>query len=73
MLNEIVPCELRRVVNTLPIGLGDCYMRHVEQDLARRVVAGWSSPGSPLLLYCPGNPNTRDQMAVFLTKTFNLQ
>jgi len=25
------------------------------------------------LLYCPSNPNTRGQMAVFLTKTFNLQ
>jgi uncharacterized delta-60 repeat protein len=24
------------------------------------------------LLYCPGDPNTRGQMAVFLTKTFNL-
>jgi hypothetical protein len=22
--------------------------------------------------YCPSNPNTRGQMAVFLTKTFNL-
>ena len=22
--------------------------------------------------YCPNNPNTRGQMAVFLTKTFNL-
>jgi len=25
------------------------------------------------LRYCPGNPNNRQQMAVFLQKTFNLQ
>ena len=24
-------------------------------------------------VYCPGNPNTRGQMAVFIDKTFNLQ
>jgi hypothetical protein len=23
--------------------------------------------------YCPANPNTRGQMAVFIVKTFNLQ
>jgi len=27
----------------------------------------------PTLLYCPGNPNLRQQMAVFLVKTFALQ
>ena len=28
---------------------------------------------NPTLLYCPSNPNLRQQMAVFLVKTFNLQ
>ena len=28
---------------------------------------------NPTLLYCPGNPNLRQQMAVFLVKTFGLQ
>ncbi len=28
---------------------------------------------NPVLLYCPGNPNLRQQMAVFLVKTFGLQ
>ena len=35
----------------------------------RQITAGCSA--SPLL-YCPANPNTREQMAVFLTKTFSL-
>ncbi len=28
---------------------------------------------NPVLLYCPTNPNLRQQMAVFLVKTFGLQ
>ena len=39
----------------------------IEQLYAEGVTAGCSS--SPLL-YCPDNPNTRGQMAVFLVKTF---
>jgi hypothetical protein len=40
------------------------------EDLYGRGVTGGCS-ASPLL-YCPDNPNTRGQMAVFLTKTFDL-
>jgi subtilisin family serine protease len=40
------------------------------EDLYGRAVTGGCS-ASPLL-YCPDNPNTRGQMAVFLTKTFSL-
>ena len=38
------------------------------EDLAARGVTGGCGGGN----YCPGNPNTRGQMAVFLTKTFGL-
>jgi hypothetical protein len=38
------------------------------EDLAGRGVTGGCGSGA----YCPGNPNTRGQMAVFLTKTFSL-
>ena len=41
----------------------------IERLYAEGVTGGCSS--SPLL-YCPGSPNTRGQMAVFLVKTFNL-
>ncbi len=42
----------------------------IEEIYQRSVTGGCSA--SPLL-YCPGNANTRGQMAVFLTKTFQLQ
>ena len=38
------------------------------EDLAGRGITGGCGGGN----YCPGNPNTRGQMAVFLTKTFGL-
>jgi hypothetical protein len=41
------------------------------EDLYNRAITG-GCQASPLL-YCPDNPNTRGQMAVFLTKTFGLQ
>ena len=41
----------------------------IEQLYAEQVTGGCQA--SPLL-YCPGNPNTRGQMAVFLVKTFGL-
>ena len=41
------------------------------EDLYGRGITGGCQP-SPLL-YCPDQPNTRGQMAVFLTKTFGLQ
>ena len=41
------------------------------EDLYTRSITG-GCQASPLL-YCPSNPDTRGQMAVFITKTFNLQ
>ncbi len=38
------------------------------EDLAARQITGGCGSGN----YCPTNPNTRGQMAVFLTKTFGL-
>ena len=41
------------------------------EDLYARSITG-GCQASPLL-FCPGNPNTRGQMAVFITKAFGLQ
>ncbi|MGH9317137.1 MAG: hypothetical protein ACRD1P_08525, partial [Thermoanaerobaculia bacterium] len=41
----------------------------IERLYAEGVTGGC---GSNPLLYCPDDPNTRGQMAVFLTKTFSL-
>jgi hypothetical protein len=43
----------------------------IEQLYADGITGGCQT--DPLLLYCPDQPNTRGQMAVFLTKTFALQ
>ena len=39
------------------------------EQLAAEQITGGCGGGN----YCPGNPNTRGQMAVFITKTFDLQ
>ncbi len=39
------------------------------EQLAAENITGGCGGGN----YCPGNPNTRGQMAVFIVKTFNLQ
>jgi len=39
------------------------------EELANESITGGCGGGN----YCPSSPNTRGQMAVFLTKTFNLQ
>jgi hypothetical protein len=39
------------------------------EQLAAETITGGCGGGN----YCPANPNTRGQMAVFITKTFNLQ
>jgi hypothetical protein len=41
------------------------------EDLYARGITGGC--GSNPLRYCPTNPNNRQQMAVFITKTFSLQ
>jgi len=38
------------------------------EDLAGRAITGGCGGSN----YCPGDPNTRGQMAVFLVKTFGL-
>jgi hypothetical protein len=38
------------------------------EELYAEQITGGCGPG----IYCPDNPNTRGQMAVFLTKTFGL-
>ena len=44
----------------------------IEDIYNRQITAGCQPEGQPLR-YCPGSPNTRGEMAVFLTKTFGLQ
>jgi hypothetical protein len=39
------------------------------EELAAEGITGGCGVG----IYCPSSPNTRGQMAVFLTKTFGLQ
>ena len=48
----------------------DSFAPWIEEIYNRQITGGCQA--SPLL-DCPSNPNTRGQMAVFLTKTFNLQ
>jgi hypothetical protein len=52
------------------VHLGDFAVDWIE-DLYGRQVTGGCDPGPPLR-YCPNNPNTRGEMAVFVTKTFDL-
>jgi len=40
------------------------------EDLAARAITGGCQASPPL--YCPGNPNTRGEMAVFVTKAMDL-
>ena len=49
---------------------GDTYAPWIEELYNRGITGGCQA--SPLL-YCPDNPSTRGQMAVFLVKTFGLQ
>jgi hypothetical protein len=51
------------------VGCPGLFASWVEELYAEQVTGGCST--APLL-YCPANPNTRGQMAVFLVKTFNL-
>ena len=49
---------------------GDTYAPWIEELYNRQITGGCQA--SPLL-YCPDNPSTRGQMAVFLVKTFGLE
>ena len=48
---------------------GDAFAPWIEQLYEEQVTGGCQA--APLL-YCPGSPNTRGQMAVFLVKAFGL-
>jgi hypothetical protein len=54
----------------VPCTPGSGFSDWVEELYNRAITGGCSS--SPLN-YCPDNPNNRGQMAVFLSKTFDLQ
>ncbi len=43
----------------------------IEELYNRKITAGCQDSPLPLL-YCPDDPNTRGEMAVFLVKTFGL-
>ena len=52
------------------VGCPSTFANWIEDLYTRSITGGCQA--SPLL-YCPGNANTRGQMAVFITKTFGLQ
>jgi hypothetical protein len=52
------------------VPVNDAFAGFIEDLFNRGITSGCSV--SPLL-YCPGSPNTRGQMAVFLTRTFTLK
>jgi uncharacterized repeat protein (TIGR03803 family) len=52
------------------VPLGSFAADWIEELSARGVTGGCNPPPYPL--YCPASPNSRGQMAVFLTKTFSL-
>ncbi len=62
-----VPPTAAGVFSDVPAN--DPFSSWIEDLYARKITEGCSA--SPLL-YCPGNPNTRGQMAVFLVTTFGL-
>jgi Glycoside hydrolase family 44/S-layer homology domain len=65
--SSYTPPSAAGIFGDVPIG---AFAADWIEDLYGRAITGGCS-ASPLL-YCPGNPNTRGQMAVFLTKTFDL-
>ncbi|HWZ85233.1 MAG TPA: S8 family serine peptidase [Thermoanaerobaculia bacterium] len=62
-----VPPAATGIFGDVPVG---AFAAAWIEDLYGRAITGGCS-ASPLL-YCPDNPSTRGQMAVFLTKTFSL-
>ena len=52
--------------------LNSNFINWIEDLYHHGITGGCQGPGQPLQ-YCPGSPNTREQMAVFLTLTFGLQ
>jgi hypothetical protein len=62
-----VPPPASGIFGDVPVA--NLFAPWIEDLYNRQITAGCSA--SPLL-YCPSDPNTRQQMAVFLTKTFSL-
>jgi hypothetical protein len=52
------------------VPMGDAFASWIEELYADEITGGCLT--NPLR-YCPGDPNTRGQMAVFLVKAFDLQ
>jgi hypothetical protein len=65
--SSYAPPAATGVFGDVPIG---AFAADWIEDLYHRGITGGCSASPPL--YCPNNPNTRGQMAVFLTKTFTL-
>ncbi len=65
-----VPPACTGVFDDVPCTPGVGFPDWIEKLYADGVTGGCQAMP---LLYCPTNPNTRGQMAVFLTKTFGLQ
>ncbi len=65
-----VPPAATGIFDDVPV---DAFRPFIE-DLYNRGVTGGCAGGPPPapISFCPGNPVTRGQMAVFLTKTFGL-
>ena len=64
----VPPAATGTIFGDVPLG---AFAADWIEDLYNRNITG-GCQASPLL-YCPDRPNTRGQMAVFLTKTFSLQ
>ena len=64
-----VPPTCTGVFDDVPCSPGVGFDDFIEELYTLKITGGCQT--SPLL-YCPDNPNTRAQMAVFLVKTFNL-
>jgi uncharacterized repeat protein (TIGR03803 family) len=65
--SSYVPPTVTQIFDDVPPG---SFAADWVNDLYIRAITGGCSASPPL--YCPGSPNTRGQMAVFLTRTFNL-
>jgi hypothetical protein len=62
------PPDCVGIFDDVPCTPGTGFSDWIEELSNRNITGGCSTPPPPL--YCPTNPNTRGQMAVFLTKTF---
>ena len=63
------PPDCVGVFDDVPCTPGTGFSDWIEELFSRQITGGCSVAPA---LYCPGNPNNRGQMAVFLVKTFSL-